>query len=112
MIFGRRPNETSRWRRPSGRRHLPSPAAPVREVAVWSRAGCHLCEELLDQVRRVAAQDRTTLALEVRDLDAVRESDPATHARLTTLVPVLVVDDREVGHLRLADDEIRAALRA
>lgn len=112
MIFGRRPNETSRWRRPSGRRHLPSPAAPVREVAVWSRAGCHLCEELLDQVRRVADADGITVQLEVRDLDAVRETDPATHARLTTLVPVLEVDGREVGHLRMGDDEIRAALRA
>ena len=68
-------------------------------------------------MRGVLAERRAPVpAGGVRELDldealARGELDAALHERWTTLVPVLLVDDREVAHHRVAPDDLRSALR-
>jgi hypothetical protein len=58
---------------------------------VYSRAACHLCDEMI-----VALRDRG-LTAEVVDVD----SDPELVRRFGLRVPVLVADDEEVCHYHL-----------
>ncbi|MGD8149239.1 glutaredoxin family protein [Ornithinimicrobium sp. Y1694] len=93
--------------------------APQRSVVIWSRAGCHLCEQMESVVRDVAegsagrrgpGRARPPVAIEVRDLDEAGREDPALLAELTTLVPVLEVDGRRVAHWQVDAQTVRAAL--
>ncbi len=54
-------------------------------VIVYTRRGCHLCEEALDLLRRHG------LAPELVDID----TDPELRARYNHCVPVVVIDGRE-----------------
>ena len=83
-----------------------------RRVVIWSRRGCHLCEQMEATVRSVAAgRGMPPVELEVRDLDEAGRQDPALLARLTTRVPVLEVDGKEVAHWDVDVATVRSALR-
>jgi len=71
---------------------LPDPQEtfPLREVVVYSRQGCHLCELMLD---RVAPACQGRASLEVRDVDTREEWLQAFGLE----VPVLFVDGAEVS---------------
>jgi hypothetical protein len=62
--------------------------ADVR-VLVYTRQGCHLCDEAWDYLR--AERDRLGLTLESADVDA----DPALAARYGDSVPVVMVNGHE-----------------
>ncbi|QFG67647.1 glutaredoxin family protein [Ornithinimicrobium pratense] len=94
--------ERLRRRRPEARR------AP--EVVVVTRTGCHLCEEMLAMVGAELGPEARPGTL---DLDAALAAGQITaeqHKRWTTLVPVLLVDGREVAHYRVQPGQV-AALR-
>ena len=74
-------------------------------LTLYSRAGCHLCEIMLEAVRAICAD--SGVALEVIDVD----TDPHLAARHGARVPVLAVDGREVCHFHLDEAALRAALR-
>lgn len=75
----------------------------MREVVVYSREGCHLCQEALDEI--VALHDQG-LRFELREIDI--ESDDELHRRLLERIPVVEVDGKIVSELVLD----RAALMA
>lgn len=79
-----------------------------------TRDGCHLCEEMLAVVRAATAR-RPGVPPQVRALDldlalADGRVAPEQHARWTTLVPVLVVDGKEVAHHRVTPEEAAEVL--
>lgn len=81
-------------------------------VQFVTRAGCHLCDEVLVVVRRVAA-DAGLPDVELLDVDA----DPELHRRFTDQVPVVLVDGqvREVlvrGVRGVDEDHVRRAMMA
>jgi len=55
------------------------------EVVLYTRAGCHLCEEAL------AALLRHRLAPKLIDIDG----DPALRERFNECVPVVIIDGKE-----------------
>jgi glutaredoxin len=73
-------------------------------VTVYSREGCHLCEEALAVVRRVAAD----LAVEVRTVDI--EADPALLRAYMERIPVVAVDGAEVYDFFVDEGDLRARL--
>lgn len=77
------------------------PARPT--VTVYTRAGCHLCEDAIAVVRAVAA-GRAHVALV--DIDA----DPELHDRFTVRVPVVAVDGVEIAEYQVAQDQLETAL--
>ena len=72
-------------------------------ITVYSRQGCHLCEEAEIIVRRVAGRDH---AVEVLDIDA----DPALTDAYTVRVPVVAVDGDEVAQFMVDETALRLAL--
>jgi hypothetical protein len=75
----------------------------MREVVVYSREGCHLCLQALEEI--VALHDQG-LRFELREIDI--ESDEELHRRLLERIPVVEVDGKIVSELVLD----RAALIA
>jgi len=79
-------------------------------LTLLARAYCHLCDEMLDAVRPLAALRGATLA--VVDVD----TEPALERAFGDRVPVLFAGDPEVGvelcHFRLDRARVEAALTA
>jgi thioredoxin reductase (NADPH) len=67
----------------------------IPRLTVLSRGYCHLCDEMVEQLRGLQA--RLGFALEVRDVD----DDPALEARFGERVPVLLAGEDELCHYRL-----------
>jgi glutaredoxin len=77
-------------------------AAP--KLLLYSRSGCELCEQMLQELAAIPAAQG--VALEVRDVDA----DPRAAARYGHKVPVLLLAGELVCHGRLDTEELHKAL--
>ena len=66
-----------------------------RTLTVYSRAHCHLCDEMLEALRNLQGLERFRIA--VTDVDG----DPALARRYGEDVPVLVHDGHELCRHRL-----------
>jgi len=75
-------------------------------VVIYSRVGCHLCEEVRALVDRVSER----IALEIVELDI--DADPALRAEFDTEVPVVELNDREIARFRLTEERLMTALRS
>jgi glutaredoxin len=73
-------------------------------VTLYSRAGCHLCDEARETVRRVCAE----LDEEFEEVDV--DTDPALRERFTDEVPVTFVDGRQHDFWRVDERRLREAL--
>jgi glutaredoxin len=71
-------------------------------VTVYSRRGCHLCDEAVAVVRRVSGG---RAEVEVVDIDA----DPRLTERYTIRVPVIAVDGVEIAEYQIAPEQLEAA---
>ena len=76
-------------------------AAP--RLTVYSREGCHLCEQMIEALRDACAAH----PFDVVDVD----SDATLAARYGTSVPVLVADGREICRYHLDLEALRRLLR-
>ena len=74
-------------------------------LTVYSRAYCHLCDDMIAGLR--ALQAATAFELEIIDVD----SDSALEARYGELVPVLVSAGRELCHYHLDIAKVDEYLR-
>lgn len=75
-------------------------------ITVYSRPGCHLCEEAIAELLPLAAAAATGIT-EV-DID---QDDTLLLAHLER-IPVVLVDGREICTLFVEPDAVRAALAA
>ncbi len=73
-----------------------------RRATLYTRPGCHLCDEAL------AVLQRHGLAPELIDID----TDPELTRRYTDCVPVVVIDGRERFRGRVNEALLRRLLRA
>jgi glutaredoxin len=76
----------------------------LRRVTVYTRDGCHLCDEAVAQASGIAAD--TGSAFHTVDVDA----DPEDQAEYGDLVPVILVDGRVHGYYRVDPTRLRAEL--
>ncbi|MCB1907916.1 MAG: glutaredoxin family protein [Rhodocyclaceae bacterium] len=74
-------------------------------LTVLSRRWCHLCDELLDELRPLALE--FDLAIDVVDVDEHPELEEPYGER----VPVVLAGERELCHYRLDSEAIRAYWR-
>lgn len=74
-------------------------------ITVYTRAGCHLCADAIEVVRRVAAG---RARIELIDIDA----DPQLVERYTVRVPVVACNGREIAEYQIAAEQLEAALAA
>jgi glutaredoxin len=75
-------------------------------VTLYTREGCHLCQEARETVRRVCGE----LGEEFEEVDV--DTDPALRERFTDEVPVTFVDGRQHDFWRVDEDRLRRALGA
>jgi len=73
----------------------------VLRVTLYERAGCHLCEEVGDVLRRIGR-----VSIERVDIAA----DPELERRYLVRIPVLAVGGAELDAAGLSDREIAAWL--
>ena len=73
-------------------------------VTLYTRTGCHLCDEARRVIDRVCAD--LGEAFEEVDIDA----DPVLRARFTEEVPVTFVDGRQHDFWRVDETRLRSAL--
>ncbi|MCK0113687.1 glutaredoxin family protein [Ornithinimicrobium sp. F0845] len=74
------------------------------QVTLIDREGCHLCEEAAAVIARVV--ERTGAVWDRVDVD----SSPELLHKYADLVPVVLVDGREVAHWRVTDEALTSAI--
>ncbi|MGE3175969.1 MAG: glutaredoxin family protein [Vicinamibacterales bacterium] len=74
-------------------------------LVMYTKPGCHLCEDMLDVVRR--ALRGTSAGVEERNITL----DLDDYHRYKHDIPVLLVDGREVARHRVTDETLAVALR-
>ena len=77
-------------------------------LTIYSRPGCHLCEEMKAVVERVAGRAQASITID--------EIDISTDAGLEQLygleIPVLVVDGKKAAKYRVTEAELTRLLSA
>ena len=69
-------------------------------LTIYSRPGCHLCDEMKATITRVAR----TIPLSLEDIDI--STDPALEARYGVDIPVLLVDGKKAAKYRVTEEEL------
>jgi glutaredoxin len=85
---------------------MPRRAGLVIAITIYSRPGCHLCDDMKALVTRVAGAMRSPVAIE--DVDISTDAD--LEARYGLEIPVLVVNGRKVAKYRVREEELRKIL--
>ncbi len=75
-------------------------------VTIYSRPGCHLCDQMKAVVERVAR----SVAIVVHEIDI--STDPALEARYGSEIPVLLVEGTKAAKYRVTEAELRRILGA
>ena len=77
----------------------------MKTVVLYSRPGCHLCDEAREAILRLRDEG---VDFELREIDI--ESDDELLKRFLELIPVVCVDAEQVSELRLDLGALRARL--
>ena len=84
------------------------PHAGDARVVLYSRAGCHLCEQALDVVSATCAD----LGVDWAEIDIDAPEHPQLRERFSEEVPVIFVDGRQHDFWRVDPQRLRRALTA
>jgi len=97
---------------------MPTVAAPLPDLILYTRPGCHLCDEAREAIEAVLA-DRGTRDLPVPAVVEIDiESDPELHRRFLERIPVVELAGSRielivtVGKLRRAFADVLDGARA
>ena len=88
---------------PSASVEAPRPAR--RRLTLYSKPGCHLCDEMKAVIDLVST--RVPFELEIVDISG----DPDLEARYGLDIPVLLVDGRKAAKYRVTERELEEKLR-
>jgi Glutaredoxin-like domain (DUF836) len=76
----------------------------VISIVLYSRPGCHLCDEMKAVVNRVARH--TPIVLSEVDITG----DPELEARYGIEIPVLMLEGKKVAKYRVTEEALRRML--
>jgi glutaredoxin len=80
----------------------------VTTLTLYSRAGCHLCDEMKAVVQR--AVHTMAAAIRIEEIDI--STDAALEARYGLEIPVLLIDGKKAAKYRVTEDELARVLSA
>ena len=80
----------------------------VIRLTIYSRPGCHLCDDMKALVARVGQQSALPIAIEEIDIS----TDPDLETRYGVEIPVLLVDGRKAAKYRVTESELVRLLSA
>ena len=72
----------------------------MTKVTIYSRPGCHLCDDMKDLVRKVAR----TIPLTLEDIDIY--GDDELEERYGLEIPVLFVNGERIAAVRIKEDAL------
>jgi len=75
-------------------------------LTIYSKPGCHLCDDIKQLVIRLSQ----SMPLRLEEIDI--SQDPELEARYGLEIPVLMVDGRKAAKYRISDGELRRLLEA
>lgn len=78
----------------------------MTKLTIYSRPGCHLCDELKAVVTRATRAAGVAVAIDEVDIS----TDPALEAQYGLEIPVLMVAGRKAAKYRVGEDELRKIL--
>jgi hypothetical protein len=78
----------------------------VISLTLYSRPGCHLCDEMKAVVQRAVHAMAAPISIEEIDIS----TDAALEARYGLEIPVLLIDGRKAAKFRVTDGELLRVL--
>ena len=86
---------------------MPPRPGLVIALTIYSRPGCHLCDEMKTVVQRVVRSVTAPVTIEEIDIS----TDPDLEARYGVEIPVLLVDGKKAAKYRVTETELTRMLR-
>ena len=80
---------------------MPRVARRVTRVTLYSRPGCHLCDDMKAVVSRVAR----TISMTIEEVDI--SGDPELEKLYDLEIPVLMIDGKKAAKIRVTEDALR-----
>ena len=77
-------------------------------ITIYSRPGCHLCDEMKAIVSRAARASRAQVTVEAVDIS----TDADLEARYGEEIPVLLIDGQKAAKYRVTEEEVTRILKA
>jgi len=77
-------------------------------LTIYTRPGCHLCQEMKAIVERVVSDLRATARIEEINI----ADDPDLEERYGSEIPVLLVNGRKAAKYRVSEQELTRILRS
>lgn len=77
----------------------------AHELLIYTKTGCHLCEEM----KAILEHVRSDVPFELNEVDVT--SDPELEARFGQEIPVLFVNGRKAFKFRTTERKVRLRLR-
>ena len=74
-------------------------------LTIYSKPGCHLCDDMKSLVRRVIATDANAPTITLDEIDI--SADPILLDRYGVEIPVLMIDGKKVAKYRVSEEELR-----
>ena len=75
-------------------------------LTIYSRPGCHLCDDMKALVRRVVARSAEPIAVGEVDIS----TDPELEMRYGLEIPVLLLNGRKIAKYRVTEEALTRAL--
>ena len=72
-------------------------------LTLYSRPGCHLCDDMKAVVQRVLRSSPYTISIEEIDIS----TDPDLEARYGVEIPVLLINGTKAAKHRVTEEELR-----
>ncbi len=76
-----------------------------REVIIYSRPDCHLCDEAKAVIKRVAAR----IPLNIREVNI--DNDPDARAKFHEEIPVIFIDGKKAFKYRIEEAQLLRRLK-
>ena len=77
-------------------------------LTLYTRPGCHLCDDMKATIQRVARTSPDPIAIEEIDIS----SNPELERRYGEEIPVLLVEGRKAAKYRITEGELTQILNA
>jgi glutaredoxin len=77
----------------------------MTHIQIYSRPGCHLCDEMKAVVGRLAL----SMPLVIEDIDI--STDPGLEGLYGQQIPVLIIDGKKAAKYRVTEETLRRILR-
>jgi glutaredoxin len=78
-------------------------------LTIYSKPGCHLCDEMKSLVHRVVGEHSNTDDISIDEIDISTDRDLVERYGLE--IPVLLIDGKKVAKYRMSEAELTRMLK-